>query len=65
LLERNPTALLHNQGAGIGAGGDTIEFFKKYDRCGRDVAAPSFGRQYLDRYGEIIHKEDMRQSMTS
>ncbi|OAK97040.1 FAD/NAD(P)-binding domain-containing protein [Phaeosphaeriaceae sp. SRC1lsM3a] len=65
LLERNPTALLHNQGAGIVAGGDTLAFFKRYDKCGRDLAAGSIRRQYLNKEGEIVHKEDMRQNMTS
>jgi 2-polyprenyl-6-methoxyphenol hydroxylase-like FAD-dependent oxidoreductase len=65
LLERNPTALLHNQGAGIVAGGDTLAFFKRYDKCGRDLAASSIRRQYLNKDGEIVHKEDMRQNMTS
>ncbi|KAH7065854.1 monooxygenase [Paraphoma chrysanthemicola] len=65
LLERNPTALLHNQGAGIVAGGDTLAFFKRYDKCGRDLAAGSIRRQYLNKDGEIVHKEDMRQNMTS
>ncbi|KAF2026914.1 hypothetical protein EK21DRAFT_102878 [Setomelanomma holmii] len=65
LLERNPTALLHNQGAGIVAGGDTLAFFKRYDKCERDLAAGSIRRQYLNKDGEIVHKEDMRQNMTS
>jgi 2-polyprenyl-6-methoxyphenol hydroxylase-like FAD-dependent oxidoreductase len=64
-LERNPTALLHNQGAGIVAGGDTLALFKRYDKCGRDLAAGSIRRQYLDKDGEIVHKENMRQNMTS
>jgi 2-polyprenyl-6-methoxyphenol hydroxylase-like FAD-dependent oxidoreductase len=65
LLERNPTELLHNQGAGIVAGGDTLAFFKRYDRCNRDLAVSSLRRQYLSKDGEIIHKEDMTQNMTS
>jgi 2-polyprenyl-6-methoxyphenol hydroxylase-like FAD-dependent oxidoreductase len=65
LLERNPTALLHNQGAGIVAGGDTLAFFKRYDRCNRDLAVTSTRRQYLNKHGEVIHKEDMNQNMTS
>jgi 2-polyprenyl-6-methoxyphenol hydroxylase-like FAD-dependent oxidoreductase len=65
LLERNPTALLHNQGAGIVAGGDTLSFFKRYDKCERDIAAGSIRRQYLNKDGEIVHKEDMQQNMTS
>jgi 2-polyprenyl-6-methoxyphenol hydroxylase-like FAD-dependent oxidoreductase len=65
LLERNPTPLLHNQGAGIVAGGDTLKFFDRYNRCDRDLAVSSIRRQYLDKDGEIIHKEDMKQNMTS
>jgi 2-polyprenyl-6-methoxyphenol hydroxylase-like FAD-dependent oxidoreductase len=65
ILERNPTPLLHNQGAGIVAGGDTLAFFKRYDRTGREIAISSKRRQYLDKHGNIIHKEDMVQNMTS
>ncbi|KAL5373679.1 hypothetical protein DPSP01_012541 [Paraphaeosphaeria sporulosa] len=65
ILERNPTPLLHNQGAGIVAGGDTLKFFKRYDRCNRDFAVSSQRRQYLNKDGEIVHKEDMVQNMTS
>lgn len=65
ILERNPTALLHNQGAGIVSGGDTLAFFKRYDKCDRDLAAGSIRRQYLDKNGDIVHKEDMKQNMTS
>ncbi|PVI05010.1 monooxygenase [Periconia macrospinosa] len=65
ILERNPTPLLHNQGAGIVAGGDTLTFFKRYDRCNRKLAVSSQRRQYLNRNGEIVHKEDMVQNMTS
>lgn len=65
ILERNPTKLLHNQGAGIVAGGDTLNFFKSYDRCNRPLAVSSQCRQYLNKDGEIVHKEDMVQNMTS
>jgi 2-polyprenyl-6-methoxyphenol hydroxylase-like FAD-dependent oxidoreductase len=65
ILERNPTPLLHNQGAGIVAGGDTLSFFKRYDRCNRTLAVSSQRRQYLDKNGEIVHREDMVQNMTS
>ncbi|ORY02578.1 hypothetical protein BCR34DRAFT_627530 [Clohesyomyces aquaticus] len=65
ILERNPSSLLHNQGAGIVAGGDTLAFFKRYDRCGRDLAVSSQCRQYLDKDGKIVHREDMVQNMTS
>ena len=65
ILERNPTKLLHNQGAGIVAGGDTLSFFKRYDRCERPIAVSSQRRQYLDKEGNVVHKEDMVQNMTS
>jgi 2-polyprenyl-6-methoxyphenol hydroxylase-like FAD-dependent oxidoreductase len=65
ILERNPTPLLHNQGAGIVAGGDTLTFFKRYDRTGREIAISSQRRQYLNKDGVVIHKEDMVQNMTS
>lgn len=51
ILERSPTALLHNQGAGIVAGGETLQFFDQYVRPGRDIAVTSPMRHYLDRTG--------------
>ncbi|KAK8856062.1 FAD/NAD(P)-binding domain-containing protein [Apiospora arundinis] len=65
ILERNPTPVLEHQGAGIVAGGDTLAFFKKYNRCDRPIAVTSHRRQYLDRDGNVTHKEDMDQNMTS
>ena len=65
VLERNPTNLLDNQGAGIVAGGDTLAFFEKYDRCKRPVAVPSQKRVYLDKTGKVVHEEVMKQTMTS
>ena len=65
VLERNPTNLLDNQGAGIVAGGDTLAFFEKYDRCKRPVAVPSQKRMYLDKQGRVVHEEVMKQTMTS
>ncbi|MCJ1448608.1 MAG: hypothetical protein MMC23_009125 [Stictis urceolatum] len=65
ILERNPTNLLHNQGAGIVAGGDTNAFFEEYDRTGRQFAVPSERRLYLDQAGKVIHEEANKQYMTS
>ncbi|CZT19330.1 uncharacterized protein RCC_05178 [Ramularia collo-cygni] len=65
ILERTPTFLLDNQGAGIVAGGDTLSFFEKYDRTGKPVAVPSFKRLYLNQKGDVIHEEVNRQNMTS
>jgi 2-polyprenyl-6-methoxyphenol hydroxylase-like FAD-dependent oxidoreductase len=65
ILERNPTPLLEQQGAGIVAGGDTLAFFQRYNRCDRPFAVTSHRRQYLDKQGNVVHKEDMDQNMTS
>lgn len=65
IFERNATPLLHNQGAGIVAGGDVQAFFNKYDATRRPIAVASKLRQYLDRQGDQIHREDMVQKMTS
>ncbi|KAK6070147.1 salicylate hydroxylase (FAD binding domain-containing protein) [Seiridium cupressi] len=65
ILERNPTPALEEQGAGIVAGGDTLAFFERYNRCDRPIAVTSHRRQYLDREGNVVHKEDMDQNMTS
>ncbi|KAI1613314.1 monooxygenase [Exophiala viscosa] len=65
ILERNPTNLLENQGAGIVAGGDMLAFFERYDRCKRPVAVASQKRMYLDKSGEVVHEEVMKQTMTS
>ncbi|KAI0182402.1 monooxygenase [Xylaria flabelliformis] len=65
ILERNPKPLLQDQGAGIVAGGDTLDFLNRYNRCKRPFAVNSYARQYLDRDGNIVHKEEMVQRMTS
>jgi 2-polyprenyl-6-methoxyphenol hydroxylase-like FAD-dependent oxidoreductase len=67
ILERSPTALLHNQGAGVVAGNDTQEFFDKMVKPGRDIAVTSQMRLYLDRNGKVIDGsvEERQQRMTS
>jgi 2-polyprenyl-6-methoxyphenol hydroxylase-like FAD-dependent oxidoreductase len=65
ILERNPTNLLDNQGAGIVAGGDTLAFFERYDRCKRPVAVPAPKRMYLDRSGKVVQEMPMKGTMTS
>lgn len=54
ILERSPTALLHNQGAGVVAGNETQAFFSEYVKPGKDIAITSGRRHYLDRDGNII-----------
>lgn len=65
ILERNPTPLLHDQGAGVVAGRDVQEFFKKHDRTNTPLTVTSHQRLYLDRSGEIIDRERKEQHMTS
>ncbi|KAI1174460.1 hypothetical protein F4777DRAFT_381202 [Nemania sp. FL0916] len=65
ILERNPQPLLQDQGAGIVAGGDMLDFFARYNRCDRPLSVSSHARQYLDRAGRVVHKEEMVQNMTS
>jgi 2-polyprenyl-6-methoxyphenol hydroxylase-like FAD-dependent oxidoreductase len=65
ILERNPTQLLHDQGAGIFAGGDTLEVFKRYDRCKRPLAVTSRELQYFNKNGDVVHRIVKDQDMTS
>ncbi|KAK4183523.1 hypothetical protein QBC35DRAFT_97391 [Podospora australis] len=66
ILERNPTPLLHDQGAGIVAGGHALEFLKKYNRCKRqEVAVRSDRRQYLDKDGNVVHSVKGNHDMSS
>jgi 2-polyprenyl-6-methoxyphenol hydroxylase-like FAD-dependent oxidoreductase len=65
ILERSPTPLLHDQGAGVVAGGDTLYFFQKHDVFEREIAVESQERLYLDKNGKVIDRESYRQKMTS
>lgn len=65
ILERNPSPLLHDQGAGVVAGGDTQAFFDQYDRTRAQTSCKSNRRIYLSRSGSIVHEEAMLQHMTS
>lgn len=67
ILERSPTALLHNQGAGVVAGSDTQEFFDKIVKPEREIAVASTLRLYLDKSGAVIEGsvEKRQQRMTS
>ncbi|OSS48929.1 hypothetical protein B5807_07073 [Epicoccum nigrum] len=65
ILERNPTPLLHDQGAGVVAGQDVQEFFRKHDRTKTSLTITSHERLYLDRSGKIIDRENTEQHMTS
>lgn len=65
IFERNPTPLLHNQGAGVVLGVDTQAFFNKYDATTRPIAVTSRIRQYLDLQGNQIYEEGTVQKMTS
>lgn len=63
ILERNPGELLHNQGAGIVAGGDTLDLFKRYNRSDRSLAVRSHKRLYLDKDGNVVHTVEQVSSM--
>ncbi|KAK0609399.1 hypothetical protein B0T14DRAFT_596002 [Immersiella caudata] len=66
ILERNPTTLLHDQGAGIVAGGPALEFLRRYNRCKRqEIAVPSTQRQSLDKDGNVVHSIDASHNMSS
>ncbi|KAK3168345.1 hypothetical protein OEA41_004792 [Lepraria neglecta] len=65
IFERNPTPLLHNQGARVVVGGDTQAFFNRFDATKRPIAVTSNLRQYLDKEGRQVHEEGMAQKMTS
>lgn len=65
IFERSPTPLLHDQGAGIVAGGDTRAFLDHYDETRTPSAVPSYTRLYLDKQGNVIQEESSLQHMTS
>lgn len=65
ILERNPTPLLHDQGAGVVAGQDVQDFFRKHDRTKTPLTVTSHQRLYLDKSGKVIDRENKEQHMTS
>jgi 2-polyprenyl-6-methoxyphenol hydroxylase-like FAD-dependent oxidoreductase len=65
ILERNPTPLLHDQGAGIVAGAETRDYIEKFDKSKREITVKAAFRRYLDIQGNEIHREDWPQYMTS
>ncbi|KAL1605333.1 hypothetical protein SLS60_004881 [Paraconiothyrium brasiliense] len=65
IFERNPTPLLHDQGAGVVAGRDVQDFFRKHARTHTTLTVTSHQRLYLDKKGNVINREDRQQHMTS
>jgi 2-polyprenyl-6-methoxyphenol hydroxylase-like FAD-dependent oxidoreductase len=65
IYERSPTPLLHDQGAGVVAGGEVQQFMSKYDNTKRPVAVTSKQRLYLNKAGDVIDCENSVQRMTS
>lgn len=65
ILERNPTPLLQDQGAGVVAGPEVQQFFKKFDLTNTPLTVTSHQRLYLDKKGDIINHEEKEQQMTS
>lgn len=54
ILERSPSNLLHNQGAGIVASREVQDFFAQYVNPGREIAITSALRHYHNLAGEVI-----------
>ena len=65
LLERSPSPLLHDQGAGVVAGGETQLLYHRHDLFRREIAVTSKARLYLNKEGAIIDREGYEQRMTS
>lgn len=65
ILERNPTPLLHDQGAGVVAGRDVQDFFKRHDKTRTPLTVASYQRLYLNKTGDVMDREDKEQRMTS
>lgn len=65
IFERNPTQLLHDQGAGVVAGQDVQRFFKTYDKTQTPLTVTSHQRLYLDKTGDVIDSQYKQQQMTS
>lgn len=68
ILERSPVPLLHDQGAGVVAGSETLQWVEEYGQSRRraeDISVLSQQRLYLDRAGNVIDRENSQQRMTS
>ena len=65
ILERNPTRLLQDQGAGIVVGAETRDYIEQFDKSRQDIVVRSAFRHYLDIQGNEIHREDWPQYTTS
>lgn len=65
IFERSPTKLLHDRGAGIVVGGETLEYFTKHDRTHTPLYVRSPFRHNLDREGGEASRSNYPQEMTS
>ncbi|KAJ9664776.1 hypothetical protein H2198_000122 [Neophaeococcomyces mojaviensis] len=68
ILERSPVPLLHDQGAGVVAGNETITWVQRHGRSRRsadDISLLNKQRLYLDHQGNVIDRETSHQHMTS
>ena len=68
ILERSPVPLLHAQGAGVVAGGETLKWLERYGRSRRtedDISVLSQWRCYLDQQGNVIERKRSNQRMSS
>lgn len=65
VYERSPSRLLHDRGAGIVVGGETLEYFTKHDRTQTPLYVRSPFRHNLDREGGEASRSNYPQEMTS
>ena len=65
ILNRNPTSLLHDQGAGITALDNVQEFFHSHDSSKQPYSITSPNIQFLNRDAEVIKTWDIVLQTTS
>ncbi len=65
IIERNPSPLLHDQGAGVVAQPQVQEFLRDYDLTHREYAVTSPKLQFLNMEGDVVQTIDMVWKLTS
>jgi len=65
IFERSSTPILQDQGAGIVAGGDVLQFLQQFDKTRREVAVVSRVRHHLNKDGKEYDRHEWEQKMTS
>ena len=65
ILNRNPSAVLHDQGAGLTALQDVQDFIQQFDLLEQPYSIPSPHVQFLNKDAEVVRKWDIATQMTS